>query len=301
MSGDRNVKKWIPTFCAWCAKIFAFGLVSLPRRWQLRLGDLLGVLWFDVLRIRRHLVLSNLHLAFPELTLAERKKLGRKSLCNMGRTALEFCYFPFIHPSNIDEHFDFFGLEKLTLAQLEGKGVCLLTCHLGAGDFGTAALSLKGFPIYLISKEFKFSWLNELWFGLRERLGTRFIQSRNSSFEILRALKSKAFVIFVQDQFMGPPIGARTTFFNIETGSALGLSVIARKTGAPILPVYTYRRDDGRGVIVIEDKLTWKEQESKESTLVHMTQAFNDKIEEMVRNHPEHWMWVHRRWKEFKH
>lgn len=292
---------WMQNSCAWLVKGMCLCIISLPRHIQLRLGDLIGILWFDVLRIRRQLVLDNLQRAFPSLTYNERLKIGRRSLCNMGRTAVEFCYFPFLKTQNLSRHFTIYGYEKLLEAQNRKRGVCLLTCHLGAGDFGTAALSLKGLPVHLISKEFKIEWINRLWFGLRERMGTHFIKARHSSFDILRALKANDFVIFVQDQFMGPPIGVKTKFFGIETGSALGLSVIARKTHSPILPIYIYRQDDGRGIIMIEDELSWEEKENKESTLVHMTQKFNDKIEEIVKLHPDQWMWVHRRWKKFTH
>ena len=285
----------------WFARAVSFIVICFPRRWQLWLGDIIGIIWFDVLRIRRDLVIANIGRAFPQMTLSEKVKLGRRSLCHQGRTLIEFCHFPFFEKQDVDHHFDLVGVDHVHKALEQGKGVCLMTCHVGSGDFATAALSLKGLPIYLISKEFKLKWLNDYWFGLRGRMGTKFIKPRNSSYEILKALKDNGVVIFVQDQFMGPPVGAKTTFFGIETGSALGLSVIARKTKSPILPIYTYRRDDGHQVVAIEEEIPWEEKGNKEATLVHMTQVFNDRIEEMVRLHPDQWMWLHRRWKRFKH
>ena len=276
-------------------------MICFPRRWQLWLGDFVGILWFDVFRIRRDLVIDNITRAFPTLSYTEKIKIGRRSLCNMGRGLVEFCHFPFFEELDVDHHFDIVGADKLEHALQQGRGVCMMSCHMGNGDFAVAALSLKKMPIHLISKEFKIKWINDLWFDLRGRMGTRFIKPRNSSYQILKALKANEAVIFVQDQFMGPPIGAKTKFFGVETGSALGLSVIARKTRAPVLPIYTYRRDDGHGVIVIDDEIPWEDKGEKDETLVHMTQVFNDKIEEIVRLHPEQWMWVHRRWKTFKH
>lgn len=293
----------IKRFCAWSAKLLSYIIFKLPIGLQLFLGDVLGVLWFDVFRIRRSLILSNLLLAFPEMSESQRIQLGRKSLCNMGRTFIEYFYFPFIKKSDVDRYFLWDGYEKLRKWEQQSQGICLLTCHLGSGDFGTAALALKGFPVHIISKEFKLSWLNELWYNLRKRLGIRLISSRHSSFQILRALKNKQFVIFVQDQFMGPPIGGRTTFFGKETGSALGLAVMAQKSRVPIIPIFTYRenRDSGfKHIIEVGDEIPWEEKETSEQTLLFMTQKFNDVIEKMIRLHPDQWMWVHRRWKKYK-
>ncbi|MCC7404807.1 MAG: hypothetical protein IT288_10455 [Bdellovibrionales bacterium] len=285
----------------WFARSISYIVVSLPRSWQMCLGDVIGIFWFDLLRIRRRLVIENIARAFPEMSLVDRVRLGRKSMCHQGRTLIEYCYFPFLNQGDLERLFVIKGLDKVAEARKRGIGVCLMTCHVGAGDFATAGLSLSGLPIHLISKEFKWEWLNQTWFNLRSRVGTRFIKPRNSSFEIMRALKANEVVIFVQDQFMGPPIGAKTTFFGIETGSALGLSVIGRKTQAPILPVHTYRRSDGVTVVEIDDPIPWEDRGEKDATLVHMTQVFNDRIEQMVRQHPDQWMWLHRRWKRFKY
>src|ERR1019366_1076123 len=89
-------------------------------------------------------------------------------------------------------------------------------------------------------------WLNDMWFGMRERLGTRFIAPRDSSYALLRALKGGAAVIIPLDQFTGPPIGVRTTFFGRETGTAAGLAVMAGRSGATVLAVYTHRDEQGR-------------------------------------------------------
>ena len=119
------------------------------------------------------------------------------------------------------------GMENLQNALKEGRGVILMTCHVGNGDIGLSAMSLMGMPMNLISKEFKARWLNDLWFGMRRRLGTRFISAEKSSFDILRALKRNEIVVFVLDQYMGPPIGVRTKFFGRENGHSGGLRFVS--------------------------------------------------------------------------
>lgn len=284
----------------WLGRIISFFFASLPTSVRNRIGDFIGMLWFDVFRIRRQVAIENLGIAFPELSIDERTKLARKSLHHMGRTIMDYTVLPFLRRENFDKHFVLEGEEHVEKALEQGKGVIFLTLHLGNGDFAIGGLSRLGWRIHLISKEFKLQWLNELWFGMRRQHGTRFIAPEKSSFDILRALKRNEIVIFVLDQFMGPPVGVRTTFFGKETGTAAGLALMAHRTGASVIPSYTYRRDDGRQTIVFEAPIEYLDDSLREKNIAVMTQIYTDKIEAIIRRHPEQWMWIHRRWKAFR-
>lgn len=282
-------------------------LASLPRSFRLFLGDIIGLLWFDVLRIRRRVAIENVQIAYPELSLSEQVNMARWSLRHMGRTIVEYSVFPFFRSEDVAKYFTVEGIEHLERAYAQNKGVLFLGLHLGNGDFGVAAVSRMGYPVSLISKIFKTKWLNDLWFGMRAKHGTQFISPEKSSFQILRALKARRVVFFVLDQFMGPPIGCRTRFFGRETGTAMGLAIMAHRSGSPVVPSYTYRREDGRHVIVFEPEIPWHDASSSGNlgdlldgeNIAGMTQVYTDKIEHMIRQHPEQWMWIHRRWKNF--
>ncbi|MES2962487.1 MAG: lysophospholipid acyltransferase family protein [Bdellovibrionota bacterium] len=287
----------------WLARIFGIALAILPMRVRLSIGDTIGILWFDVLRIRRSVALANVRLAFPEKSSSDHAHNCRNSLRSMGRTLVEFALFPYLKGWTGRKMFAFEGLEHLDRAFTEKKGVIMLTLHMGNGDMGAAGLSIRGYKMNLISKEFKSRWLNDLWFGMRRKLGTKFISPEKSSFEILRALKRNEAVIFVLDQFMGPPVGTKTRFFGTETGTAMGCALMALRTGVPVVPCYDLRCDDGTHKIVIEPPIptpTGLDDRLREENIAALTQVYTDKIETIVRRHPEQWMWIHRRWKEFR-
>lgn len=277
----------------------------LPNRVQIALGNFIGILWFDVLRIRRKVAIENVGRAFPDMTAGEKVRIARSSLKHMGRTIVEYTCFPFSKRPQFDSRFVTTGIENLNAAFAKNKGVLLLTLHLGNGDLAIAALSRRSLPINLISKQFKTRWLNDLWFGMRAKHGTRFISHEKSSFEILRALKRNEAVFFVLDQFMGPPVGVRTTFFGVETGTAAGLALMAARTGAPVVPCYTFRRNDGLNEMVFEPELpsdtidSQTDDSLRETKVALLTQIYTDKLEDIVRRYPEQWMWIHRRWKTF--
>lgn len=276
---------------------------TIPRpvlRW---LGSWIGILWFDILRFRRRIVLGNLELAFPESSPAWRRGIGRESLRRAGANFFEFFTLPVMDEEWIRENAVIEGWENVEEARRENKGVLLLSLHMGAYDLAASLIVQKGLEVHLISKFFRTQWFNDLWFSIRGAKGVRFIDPHGptTAFDILKALKKKAGVIFVIDQYMGRPFGIRTKFFGVETGTAYGLALFRLKTGAPVIPVYSREGEDGKLHLVFESKvdLSAIDDTDKDAAVLAMTQTFNDVIEAIVRRHPEEWLWVHRRWKNF--
>lgn len=270
-----------------------------PRVFQMFAGWCLGFFWCDITRIRRKVVLDNIGKAFPEWSKKRRSQVARQSFYHLGLTITEFNLFPFLCSENIGKYVSIHGLEHIEEAKKKGKGVLLMGSHMANGDMGLVSLAYNNHPVHLISKKFKTKWLNDLWFGLRSRHGTKFIEPHGSSFDILRALRKNEPVVFVVDQFMGPPYGVEVEFFKIKTGAASGLALFAERSQAPVLPIFTYRK--GKHTVVrILPEIPLEVKVNREETIKYMTQKYTDKIEEIVREFPEQWMWVHRRWKKYQ-
>jgi KDO2-lipid IV(A) lauroyltransferase len=154
--------------------------------------------------------------------------------------------------------------------------------------------------VNVISKKFKSELANDLWFDLRGRHGTNYIDHRDSTTDIFKALRRNAVVVFVMDQWAPPTLGIPAPFFGKATGTGFGLALFASKKQLPVLPVYAYRDGTGKHNIVIGDEIPLEARESREETLAHMTELYNRVLEEIIRRHPEQWMWLHRRWKEYE-
>lgn len=293
--------KKLKTFSFKAFELF-FGLFPL---WGLNaIGDFLAFLWIDVLRIRRQVIADNLRLAFPEITESEINRIRKSSMQALTRSSMHLFEIPKVNDRWIQKHVDFEGRHYLEDVLSRGHGALLLSMHLGSGDLAVAAMSHMGLPVTLISKKFKSQWLNDFWFYIRSKPGTQFIDphSAQNAFQIFAGLKQNRGIIFVSDQFMGKPYGVETSFFGQKTGSPYGLAVFAAKTKAPVLPIYTYWETSHKLKIVFEAPMDLELDKSatKAELSVNTTQKFNDKIEQIVRKFPQHWMWVHKRWKVFE-
>lgn len=281
-------------------KFFSKIYLLTPRGVFICFGNCIGVFWFDVLRIRRRLVLDNIRKCFPERTEDEVIQIGRQSLKTLGVSIVDVMCLPFVTKEWVKKNCHIIGKEHIDFALQKEKGVFFLGSHLGSGDIGIASLNYYELKMNLITKRIKTEWINNYWFSTRQSHGTKLIDDRRSTFDILKALKKKEIVVFVLDQFMGPPLGVKTTFFGRETGTAMGLALLVERTKTPVVPSYTYLDRSGKIITVFEEEIPLQDFGSREESIREMTQIYTYKIEEIVRQYPHQWMWVHRRWKEFR-
>lgn len=281
-------------------KIIAGILYLIPRPLELLLGRILGIFVFDVLRFRRKIVMDNLKIAYPDMSERDRAKIGRGSYIHLGRVISEYPSLTFLNKKWVNKNYEMQGMQHYASVNAQEKGVLFLGLHMGNGDLGLASMAMSGFDLYVISKHFKSEWLNKMWFGLRESKGIKFIPEEKSSFQILKALKKKGSIAFVLDQFMGPPVGVATKFFGKETGTAAGLALFSIKTGVGVVPGYSFRKKDGKMVIIFDPPILPISSGNLDQDIARLTQIYTDWIEKTVRKHPDQWMWLHRRWKTFE-
>jgi len=294
------LKNWISA----CVKLFCQFVGLFPRPWVRKIGGLWGWLWIDLFEIRKKVLMNNLNIAFPEKSESEKWNIARESVYHMGYNFAEFFLIPSVDEKWLNQHATMEGLDNVTSALEQKKGVFFLSLHLGNADMALTAMAFHKLPVNLITKTFKNSFINDLWFSIRGYHGVKYIDAHasNNAFEILKVLRSNEIAIFVLDQFMGKPFGILTRFFGVETGTAYGLALFYLKTKSPIVISYTYEGEDQKMHIVFQPALELDHlvDSNKDESILRLTQLFNDKLEEIVRRYPHQWMWVHRRWKDFE-
>lgn len=282
------------------SQFVAFLWSFLPWSCNKFFADFLAFLWIDILKIRRNVIYNNLEIAFPGMSEENKKTITKKSMLALCRSFIDVVRIPYLTDEWIDKNVVFEGQENIKKIQQSDSGLFFLSLHLGSGDLAAAVVSERIKPLTLISKRLKNNFFDAFWFGLRERSKTLFINahSKNNAFDILAAIKKKRGVVFVLDQFMGRPYGVESRFFGVTTGTAYGLALFVKKTQKPVYPLYTYWDADDKLHICIDEAIDLSSELSENNEVI--TNKFNQVLEKIIIKHPEHWMWVHRRWKTFE-
>lgn len=283
-------------------KILSRLLNALPRRAALGLGDAVGLLWFDVIRVRRAVALENLALAFPEKSPEERVSIARRNFVHYGRNLIEILRTITWTPDDYRRNVTLHGLEENVLPALRaGAGGIFLTSHLGNWEIAIAGGAVSGIPIDVVVKRARNRHVEAFLLWYRKKCGAGVLAEEGTAKDILRSLSRGRFPVFVFDQFMGPPIGLPVTFFGKRAGTAVALSLITEKKKVPVIPAYSYRDEKGHHHTVFEAPLELGAlSEDKNERLFEKTQRYNDVLESHVRKHPAQWLWIHRRWKAYR-
>jgi len=249
--------------------------------------------------VRRRVVLANLRLAFPEKSEAERRAIARATYRNLGRLAPEFLLVPRLTRSELDRIFAYEGWDRFEAARARGKGVIACTAHFGNFELLAAAHNLRGVPITMVSRKMGKTGANDLWRRGRARAGVEdLVVKRGETLAAARrALAAGRVLGYVIDQNQPRRRAIFPTFFGVPAATSPTPAVLAKRTGAAVIFILAVPMDDGRHRVLIEGPLDPPDTGDHRRDALLFMQDLNDRLERRVREHPDQWYWLHRRWK----
>lgn len=281
------------------SNLILFPVYILPRFVKRLLAYSLTIFWYYVWPHRKKLMEQNIKRAFPDKSEKEIQKIAFDSFYNWALTALEYSYFPYISQRRLNQITEITGEEHFKKAFEKGKGVIVLGTHTGNGELSIYRLCMEKYPLYLIGRNVKNPFINNVLFAIREKSGLKHLDPSNSSLKVVRALKRNEGLFFVIDQFTYPPIGIKSTFFGHPTGTNSSLAYFALKFNATVVPAHSYRKA-GKVIVSFGEEIeTERPFEDMDENVSYMTQKYNSWIEKIITERPASWMWIHRRWKKF--
>lgn len=261
-----------------------------------RAGARLGDLVFDVFKFRRKVALDNLAKAFPERPLVEIEDIARRLYRNLGKNLLEFLRFPKMSDNDIRDKVRFEGREHFDQAIQGGKGALLISSHFGNWELYASAIAAYGYPISVVVYEQHNPLSDELMNSIRRLKGIDVIYKQDAPRAILKALSQNRFVAILIDQDAGAD-GVFVDFMGCPASTAKGPAVFAIRTGAPLLTGVIVRREGGKHTGYIEPPVYADPQADRDEETHRLTALVTSAMERYVREYPDHWYWVHRRWK----
>ncbi|MBN1164412.1 MAG: lysophospholipid acyltransferase family protein [Candidatus Krumholzibacteriota bacterium] len=269
----------------------------LPLKLAVKMGGWLGVLAFDLFRIRRRVSLDNLRRAFGDrYGERERIKIARRSYVNFAKSMVEFASVRSISREKLRKLVALRGREQVDEVLSRGKGALIVTGHFGSWEFLGAAAVAHGMPASFLVGDQSNRLVDDLMNKIRAHAGIGLISRGVGARGIFTALKNNRMVAMLSDQD-ARKAGIFVDFFGIPSSTYPGAAQFAYRAGTPIIFCYIVRNKDESHEVFFLPPLEVNQDAAKQEEILRLTAAHVQALEECVTRYPDHYFWPHRRWK----
>ena len=234
----------------------------------------------------------NLELAYPEKSAAEREGIIDEVFQSIARLLYAFGRFPQINRQNVSQWIRYEGLENYLEAKKAGRGVLVATAHFGNWELSAFAHALMTEPMHVMIRPLDNPAIDQLVEARRGLSGNQLISKRDAARAVLRALQQNEAVGILIDQNTSADEGVFVDFFGTPACANTGFAKIAAHTGAVVIPGFAiWSAKEGRYVLRFYSPVPISGDVSAD------TQRLHARLEEVIREAPGQWLWIHRRWK----
>jgi KDO2-lipid IV(A) lauroyltransferase len=270
----------------------------MPRRLALGLGKAAGSLAYAIDARHRRIAIANLEASLPEAA-SERKRRRIAHACfrHFGTVAVECLLLPYRRPNDVERLAVWEGVEHLRQAHLKGKGVFVVSAHLGNWEMVALLQGWVGLPMAMVTRPLDNPFLETMLARGRRRSGNEIVHKRRAVRGILQALRDGWCIALLIDQDFPESDRIFVPFFGRPAATAPTLGLLALRTGAPIVPVVSSLRPDGRYDIRYLPALEVQATGDRDADVLDIMSRCTALLESEIRRRPGQWLWMHRRWK----
>lgn len=262
-----------------------------------KVGALLGGAAFSLTRFRKAVTLDNLRHAFPEKSEHEIADIARRAYKNYGIALLESMWTNARSADELKVVVNVANAGVLAEARRRGKGVLLLSAHFGSWELLVSGVRLNlDTPLTMIVQRQRNQYIDMMFNRSRSRFGNVTIPMGPSSRKVLTALAENRVVLMLADQ-SGPKEAVFVQFFGRPAATHRGAAAFSLKTGAPMFLGLLVRQPDGTYTFTLEEVDKGGLDPSSEESIIELTQRHVAVLEKWIHRHPDHWLWMHKRWK----
>lgn len=271
---------------------------ALPRDVARGVGAAVGTFAYAALKRLRLVGVRNLQLAFPDWSESRRTKTLRQVYRHLGHLLAEFAQMANYTPDAVRSFIRYQGLENFLAARDRGNGVLVLTGHLGAWELSSFHHSLMGYPMGMVIRRLDNPLIDDFVNRIRCLHGNKVIHKDDFARGLIASMRAGETVGILMDTNMTPPQGVFVPFFGTEAATASGLARVALKTGAAVVPGFLlWSQNEGRYVLRFGPRIELQNTGDAERDALTNTAKFTSVLESYIREYPDQWLWMHRRWK----
>ena len=295
---DPHIKKIRDSLFYVFILLLMFLLRMLPRRAAFALMRFLARVTFRLDARSRNKTIKHLTMAYGnEKTPQEINELAGKVFLHFFTAAADFIRLPALLKKGINSIVTVEGIEHLDRAMSSTKnGIMMLTAHFGNWELLGAWLAQNGYKMRVVGMPLFDPRLDKILVKTRNKAGYTNIARGSGTREIIRSLREGYAVGMLIDQ----DINVQSIFVNFygrPTLTAVGPLLLARKFKVPVVPIFIHLKDDLTYHIECKEPLALQYTDDEETDLAVNTQKVSDIYEQVIREHPEQWVWIHKRWK----
>ena len=283
-------------------KFFIFFIGLLPNSAVYKILKSISKLVFKYEKRRSKLTQMNLKTAFPDKSESEIKELALQSYESVAITLAEIIFMlnDKINLDDMVENREEFLNKIKQYTKDSQNGTVIITAHFSNWELAAQFLPLHNYPMVAIGREGNNKLIEKnITTPFRQRYGNKNIYKKSALLGIIKALKRNQIVGLLFDQKAGGQNSTEVNFFNIPADTTKSIAEMKLKLNPKIIPVFFPRNKNGKYAPVIYEPVEYiaDEERDKERKIQKMTQRYNDILEEVIREYPEQWFWMHNRWR----
>jgi KDO2-lipid IV(A) lauroyltransferase len=246
---------------------------------------------------RARIAQVNLGIALPESSEAERRELARRAFTELLWAGLDLARAGGWSPEQLRERVDFDAREHIDKALAAGCGCLVLIPHLSSLELALRAAPAHGVPITVMTKPASNPLIDAHLNAQRERAGARVLAHRGVAKQALRVLREGRLLVISNDQYERRSKSVKVPFFGVRVPTGRGLATLSLRTGAPVVPFYITREDVQHSRMVSLPPIEPIVADSARTDVEVLTERYNRAIEGIIREHPEQYLWSHKRFR----
>lgn len=276
-------------------------LSILPYRVVSDIGGVIGIMGYYLDSRHRRITQNNLARAFPDLEEKLVINLAKMAYKNLGRSAAEAIYLATKNPAYIHKFLNKWitieGKDNLSTETKKGNGVIYLTGHFGNWELMGISFGINDSPYNVIVRPLDNPKINNILLTLRGITGGKIMPKKNVLRDVLRCLKKGEALAILIDQNTSRELGVFVNFFGTPAATNKGPAIIAMKSGASVIPTFLIREGKYRHRLIYGEAVNLCKSGDKEKDIYANTALFTKILESYILKYPDHWFWMHQRWK----